>query len=205
MPTRIARAWRRLPREQRGAAIAALALWLTMFCPWYSLTVVETPVKGALRPAAFNVSAWGAFSFVEAAVLLVSVSVLALLFARAERRAFHLPGGDGGVIAFAGVWAGLLIIYRMIDKPGTSGNATLTTTIGVEWGIFLALFAAAAVAYSGLRIRSAHRPEPALAEDPTIQWTLAERQRARRARPEPRRGPSDENPEPPRWHDAGSS
>ncbi|MGA2469770.1 MAG: hypothetical protein ABSG64_03675 [Solirubrobacteraceae bacterium] len=164
---RLVYAWRVLAREQRGAALAALALWVTMFLPWYSrsefVIVNKTP-----RPAAYNVTAYGAFSFVEAAVLLVSVAVLVLLFARAEERAFHLPGGDGAIVSLAGAWVALLIFYRMLDKPGTSRIAAATTTIGIQWGIFFALFAAIFLTYQGLRMRAAHVREPALAEDPTV-------------------------------------
>ena len=172
--TRVAYAWRALAREQRATALAALALWLTMFLPWYSRTAFVTVDKSP-RSAAYSVSAFGAFSFVEAAVLLVSVAVLVLLFARAERRAFHLPGGHGAVIALAGAWVALLIFYRMLDKPGTQGIASGTTTWGVQWGIFIAFFAAIFLAYEGLRIRAVHVREPALAEDPTVAWTVVER------------------------------
>ena len=37
-------------------------------------------------------------------MLLVAVGVLVLLFVRAEGSAFHVPGGDGGVITAAGIW-----------------------------------------------------------------------------------------------------
>jgi hypothetical protein len=164
---RIARATRALAPEQRLAGVAAIALWLAMFLPWYSKSTTYV-VKGSPKPASYSVSAFGAFSFVEAAVLLVSAGVLFMLFARGERRAFHLPGGDGLIVMLAGIWTGVLIFYRMLDKPGTTGNATLTTTIGIQWGIFIALFAAIALAWAGTRIRAAHRPEPALAEDPTV-------------------------------------
>lgn len=164
---RFFRAGRSLAPEQRLAGIAALALWVTMFLPWYSKTVVE-PIRGKLQSADQSLTAFGAFSFVEAAVLLVSVAVLFMLFARGERRAFHLPGGDGLIIILAGVWIGVLVFYRMLDKPGTTGNAQLRTTFGVQWGIFFALAAAVALAWAGTRVRVAHRPEPALAEDPTI-------------------------------------
>jgi hypothetical protein len=167
---RVARAWRALAPEQRFAGLAALALWLTMLLPWYSKTVVVS-VKNTQQPASYTLSAFGAFSFVEAAVLLVSVAVLAMLFARGERRAFHLPGGDGFVVLLAGAWIAALVFYRMLDKPGTSGTARFTTTVGIEWGIFFALFAAIALAYAGVRLRASHRPEPSLAEDPTVQWT----------------------------------
>ncbi|HEU0317833.1 MAG TPA: hypothetical protein VFR49_10920, partial [Solirubrobacteraceae bacterium] len=156
---RLRDAWTALTAEQRLAALAALVLWASMFLPWYGKSVTE-PIKGSLRAASYTLSAFGAFSFVEAAVLLVASAVLALLFARAERRAFHLPGGDGSVILLAGVWTGVLVFYRMLDKPGTMGNAQLTTTIGLQWGIFVALGAAIGLAYAGTRLRAARRPEP---------------------------------------------
>jgi hypothetical protein len=169
------------------AAAAALAMWVSMFLPWYGKSVTES-VKNSLKAAGYNLTAFGAFSFVEAAVLLVSAGVLAMLFARAERRAFHLPGGDGFVILAAGVWAGLLIFYRMLDKPGTTGNAKLTTTIGLQWGIFVALAAAGVLAYAGTRVRAAHVREPALAEDPTVDHSVVapdeEATRVRRTRTE---------------------
>ena len=52
------------------------------------------------------VSTFGPFSFVEVAEILVALGVLALLRARALGKRFHLPFGDGTVIAAAGVWAG---------------------------------------------------------------------------------------------------
>jgi hypothetical protein len=159
---RIGRAWRSLPPERRLAAIAAIGLFLSLFLPWYQETVIASSTTPALRSASASLTGWGAFSFVEAAVLLVAVGVLVLLFARAEGRAFHVPWGDGGVILAAGVWTCLLIIWRMFDKQGTTGHGQYATTSGIEWGIFVALGIAALLAYAGSRIRRAHEPEPPL-------------------------------------------
>jgi hypothetical protein len=63
------------------------------------------------------VSTFGPFSFVEAGELLLAGGVLGLLFARAEGKRFHLPFGDGTVIAAAGIWAGALIVARLFDRP----------------------------------------------------------------------------------------
>jgi hypothetical protein len=192
-PSRLPRAIRALEPEQRIAAAAALALWISMFLPWYGKSVTET-VQNSLRAAGYDLSAFGAFSFVEAAVLLVASAVLALLFARAEHRAFHLPGGDGLVILAGGIWVSVLIFYRMLDKPGTTGNDRLTTTVGLQWGIFFALAASLSLAYAGARVRTAHRPEPALRDDPTVApGVVARPTPARPARPTrstrpPRRG-----------------
>jgi hypothetical protein len=157
----LVRAWRALPHESRLAAFASLALFAALFLPWYQVTLIAS-AKTKLESASATITGWGAFSFVEAAVLLVAAGVLTLLFQRAEGRAFHLPGGDGGVITAAGVWTCLLIGWRIFDKQGATTNGPSATSSGVEWGIFVALAAAAFLAYSGSRIRAAHRPEPPL-------------------------------------------
>ncbi len=159
--TRLAKAWRALEPEQRLAALAALGLFASMFLPWYSKTDTLV-VHGAAKAAATSLSAFQAFSFVEAAVLLVSAGVLAMLFARAEERVFQLPGGDGLVTIVAGGWSALLIFYRLLDKPGVQGNERVTATVGVEWGIFIALLLALGLAYAGARIRALERPAPPL-------------------------------------------
>jgi hypothetical protein len=184
---RLVRVWRALPHEQRLAAYAALGLFLTMFLPWYQRNFF-TVIGGKLLPAADSQTAWAAFSWVEAAVLLVAGGVLTLLFNRAEGRAFHVPGGDGGVIAVAGLWTGLLIIWRIFDKQGGSSRGQYATTYGIEWGIFIALAVAAFLVYAGNRIRAAHILEPPLPgeEQPAGRVREPVRVRDQRARGEQR-------------------
>ena len=165
--TRLVRAWKALPNESRLAAYASGALFLTLFLPWYQVTLIAPAKAEKLQSASATITGWGAFSFVEAAVLIVAVAVLTLLFQRAEGRAFHLPGGDGGVILAAGLWTCLLIVWRIFDKQGATTNGPSATTSGIEWGIFVALAAAAFLAYAGSRIRAAHRPEPPLPGEDT--------------------------------------
>jgi hypothetical protein len=159
-PSRIASGWRAMAPEQRLAALAALGLLVTMFFPWYGLQSLNRKT-GEIHSHSIN--AFGDVSFVEAAVFLVAAGVIVLLFARAERRAFHLPGGDGTIVTAAGAWAALLIFYRVFDRPDGGGYP-----VGIEWGFFLAFVASGALAYAGWRIRQAHRPEPPLpGEEPT--------------------------------------
>ena len=82
-------AWRRLGPEQRVAAIGSLLL---------------------------IVSTFGPFTWVEVAEILTALGVLLLLKRRADGYAFHLPFGDGTVIATAAVWCGLLILVRLFDR-----------------------------------------------------------------------------------------
>jgi type IV secretory pathway TrbD component len=140
--------------EQRIAALAALALLVTMFFPWYGLQSLNRKT-GAIYSHSIN--AFGDVSFVEAAIFLVAAGVVAMTVARVEGRDFHLPGGDGTIVLLAGSWAGLLIFYRVFDRPAGDGYP-----VGIEWGFFLAFVAAGSLAYAGWRMRGAERPEPPL-------------------------------------------
>jgi hypothetical protein len=149
-----------LDREQRLAGVAAVLLFVTMLLPWYQQNAIVSASKTAPL-VSNNLSAFQAFSFVEFAVLLVAAAVLVLLFARAEGRAFHLPGSDGAVVFAAGIWTALLLVFRLFDKPGITHNG-VAANVGVQWGIFFALAAAGLLAYAGSRMRAAARPEPPL-------------------------------------------
>ena len=111
----VAETWRLLNFEQRVAAVGAVLL---------------------------IVSTFGPFSFVEAAIVLVAASILLLLRRRAQGRDFHVPFGDGMVIAAGGVWAGLLIVVRLFDR-----------SLGQN---LLALVCAAILVLAGLRERAKH-------------------------------------------------
>jgi hypothetical protein len=152
------RAWRNLSQERRLAVYASLALFVSLFLPWYQETVIASGTT-SLRSASASLTGWGAFSFVEAAVLLVACGVIALLFVRASGRAFRVPFGDGGVITAAGFWTCVLIVWRIFDKQGTSSHGVLATTSGVEWGIFVAFAVAALLAYAGSQIRATSGPD----------------------------------------------
>lgn len=114
----IVRTFRLLNAEQRAAAVGAVLL---------------------------AVSTFGPFSFVEAAELLIAFGVLALLRARGQGKRFHLPFGDGTVIAAAGAWAGALIVVRLFDRP-----------LGQN---LLALACAAILVLAGLREKTKRPPD----------------------------------------------
>jgi hypothetical protein len=136
---RAVRAARLLNFEQRVAAAAALLL---------------------------IVSTFGPFSFVEAGELLLAGGVLALLLARAEGKRFHLPFGDGTVIAAAGLWAGALIVARLLERP-----------LGQN---LLALACAAILFLAGARERAKRPPDDLPADAPGGTPTVHEHRPPRR-------------------------
>jgi hypothetical protein len=151
--TRLTRAWQAMERERRLAALASIALFISMFLPWYQQNgFANTKIESR------NLDAFQVFSFVEAAVLLVAMALIYMLFARAEGREFNMPGGDGTVVFGAGLWAGALLVLRLFDKPGISSHG-VAANVGVQWGIFFALAAAGMIAYSGSRMRAARGAE----------------------------------------------
>jgi hypothetical protein len=168
-------ALRALPREMQQAAGAAAGLVLTLLLPWYSA------VFRGEESRSFNRSAFGEFSFVEAAVLLVGAGVLYLIWARSQRKAFHLPGGDGTVIMAAGAWASLLIVWRLFDTPESKD-----AEFGLQWGIFVALGVAGILTAAGARVRAAHRPEPPNPAADDAGW-----ERPQRAERRPERRPRE--------------
>jgi hypothetical protein len=154
---RVLDAWRELTPEQRLAGVASVALFVTMFMPWYQQNAVVS-AHGGQPLVSRNLDAFAVFSFVEAAVLLVAAAIMALLFARAEHRTFQLPGSDGAIVMVAGAWAALLLIWRLFDKPGIASHG-VAGNVGVQWGIFFALAAAGLLIYAGSRMRATRRPE----------------------------------------------
>ena len=185
---RIVRDWRALSSEQRLAAVAAILLLLSMVLPWYQETG-NAIVGGKLERIDDAKSAFGVYSFVEAAIFVVVVGTIALLWARAERKAFHLPGGDGTVIMGAGLWVMFLIFYRQLDKPNGRKEGLIQTSVGVQWGIFIAFLLGALLAYAGYRIRAAHVPEPVTDDAPP---------------PAPEEAPKTDEPPPDKPHDGAT-
>lgn len=167
------------------AATAATAMAVSLLLPWYS----KSFFAGG-RAVGDNLSAFGVFTFVEAAVLLVAGGVLYLMYSRSQRRPFHLPGGDGTVVFAAGVWALLLLTWRLFDKPDVDDPGA---TVGIEWGFLVAFAAAGALAAAGARLRAAHVPEPPNPAETEV------------TEPRPRRRPADPSAvtevlsEPPAW------
>jgi hypothetical protein len=150
--------WRRLNFEQRVAGVAALLL---------------------------IVSTFGPFSFVEAAMVLTGLAVLLLLRKRAEGAEFHIPFGDGTVIAAAGAWCALLIVFRLPERP-------LGQTL-------LALVCAGLLLIAGVNERRKRLPDDLPGPNPdahqrgpeAVDWEEPTERMPRRGRRRSRVGPSD--------------
>ena len=162
----------RLPKELQLAALAAAALALSLFLPWYQKTLVVERRSG---PGKRQRARRRSRSSRPRSCSTASRSVF-LVWARSRRKGFHLPGGDGAAIMIAGGWAILLILYRALDQPDD---------MGIQWGMFVAFAAAGALVAAGLRLRAMHAPEPPNPAADDIDW-VAPPQRTRERTPDRR-------------------
>ncbi len=169
---RLRGAWETLYGEQKLAIAAAVGLLISMLLPWYQQDGFVARPGQAPTELSDSFNAFQSWGFVEASVLLVALGVIALCAARADRRAFHLPGGDGIVLMAAGAWVMFLIFYRQLDRPSGNDSGVLRPIgspswgeVGVDWGIFVAFLLGAMIVFAGWRMRAHHRPEPLLDGD----------------------------------------
>lgn len=140
------------------SAVAGIVLLVSLFLPWYEKSLIPA---GAKQFVSQSISAFGAFTWIEAALLLVDAAVLLLLYLRSSDRRVELPASDGTMIAIAGGWMVVLLIIRVFDRPSVEGAGA---SVGLQWGMLVAMAAAGGMLASGLASRAIERaamPAPA--------------------------------------------
>jgi len=120
-----------------GAAVVAVSLAL----PWYGVAFADGLVKTGL----------GTFGLIEAALVATVGGAIVLVVACSRGFALPRPMNEGSLLVAAGVWAAVLIGYRMLDRPDF-GLARVGDT-GLRYGIFIALIGAGLMVVGGLRQR----------------------------------------------------
>ena len=128
------------------AAAAGLALLVLMFLPWFGGRVV-----GLSAPIRVNAdTGWQAcnalFDFLIVAAVAIAVGTVVARMANARVR---LPLEQGLLVLIAGVVASVVVGVQLLDPPdGPDVAAEIERSR--EAAPFLALVAAAAIAYGGL-------------------------------------------------------
>ena len=149
-------------------------------------------VDGKRLSLANSKNAFQVYSFVEAAIFLVVVGRAGA--ALRPRRAQGLPPPRRRrdvVILAAGLWVMFLVFYRQLDKPGGRHEGPIQTSVGVQWGIFVAFLLGALLAYAGFRIRAGpHRRAGRRRRPPDARPAARSRPLARRGRRRAREPPN---------------
>lgn len=129
------------------AGVAAGALFIFMFFPWYGVSAK----MGAGEVNGVNASAWDAFSIIDILLFLAVAVTIGLVVARAAgAMPANLPAPPGLIVAAAGAIAVLLILFRLIFTPGEDVvGLGVQVEVGRKIGVFLGLIAAAAISFGG--------------------------------------------------------
>jgi hypothetical protein len=143
----------RLRRGELIAGTGALLLFVSMFLGWYGLTVSIVSTRTIpLLSASYD--AWRAFSVIDLYLLLTILVALGLVVMQATQRSPALPVALSVITTVLGGIAVLLILFRIIDRPGIVNVPAFVDTHlhrTLKIGIFLGLAGAIGVAYGGFR------------------------------------------------------
>jgi phosphate starvation-inducible membrane PsiE len=140
-----------IPRGTLVGLIAAGLLLISVFFNWYSATV-----KFGQFSQSASVSGWDATDVAKLVFLLAAIALIALILEQFAATV-ELPVPASMIAGVCGIIALLLVVYRIISKPGgehtgsiqlPGGGSTkdlISFSIGTSWGIWLSLIAAIAL------------------------------------------------------------
>lgn len=158
------------------AALGAAVLAVSVFLPWYGVSITAAGAASAKQELASEAQQYGNTTFqttasalgagfsslagrqlatVSAHEALKDISPMLLVLAGISLVASLLRLADvtglleagGGQIALAGGAAALCVLFRMLTRPGAQ---TDLVSLSLSWGIWLALLGAAAIVVGGL-------------------------------------------------------
>lgn len=155
----------RISLGERIAGAGAVALLICLFLPWYG---VEIDFGGG-SSASGNATGWEALSIIDILLFLIVLVTIGVVAAKAAGSLPSLPAPPAQILLGAGVFALLLVLFRIIDVPTPDGVPDAVEDdldIGRKVGVFLSLIAAGAMAYGGFSAQSGPAPRPAPSQRP---------------------------------------
>jgi hypothetical protein len=129
-----------VPRSVWISAGGAFVLLISVFFSWYTLSVHAGPLS-----ISKSGSGWDTTDVAKLVALLALVA-LAVWAVELFAENVNLPWPAAMIAGACGVLAILLVLYRIVSKPGDLGGPLPTgVSVGTAWGIYLSLIAAIAV------------------------------------------------------------
>lgn len=133
------------------AAAGGIVLIISLFLNWYTYKA-GLNIAGVNSSSSTGISAWDAFSLID--LLLLVIGLLAIVPAALDvfDMEVELPVDMSVVTMAAGVLAVLLIVFRVIDKPGPDVSVNIPGVeagVHLAFGLFIGLISSAAIAFGG--------------------------------------------------------
>ena len=145
LPQTLSRELRGLRGNERLAMVGVALIVGSLLLPWYGVPVAGDLVQTGL----------GAFSWTEAALLLVAATTLVLAMQVGGGYVPPRPLTEWALLTAAGAWAAAIVAYRMLERPELDFEVIVAVnrTYDLRYGIFVALAGALLIAAAGLRER----------------------------------------------------
>lgn len=130
---------------EKVIGVSAVLLFIFMYLNWFGVEI--SGPSGSVSLGSEN--AWQALGLTP--VLLLATVVLSLLSValRVSNFDYELPIAANAALAVLGVISAALILFRIADPPSFGQVNGLPLDATLEFGIFLALIAAAGIALGG--------------------------------------------------------
>jgi hypothetical protein len=132
-----------LPAE-RLCILGAVVVAASLVLPWYDVAFSRVSETGL-----------ASFGFAHAALLLTVGAAVALILVLTRGYVLPRPFAEGVLLAIAGAWASVLVVYLMLDRPEQLAGST---EVGLRLGAFVALAGTLALVLGGLRLRRESLP-----------------------------------------------
>lgn len=138
----------RLNMGEKIAAVSGILLFVFMFFDWYGVEVSGVGgFTGTISGAGGN--AWDTLDVIPIFLMLAIVVAIGVAIVRLTDADLEPPVSMNAIVAALGGLAVLMIGYRIVDKPGGGDFGGVAVDLTLKLGIFLALIAAAGIAYGG--------------------------------------------------------
>ena len=137
---------RGLGGNERIAVIGAAVMVASLLLPWY-----QSPISNDLV-----LTGVGAFGWAEGALVLVAAATVILAIRCGGGYVPPRPLREWGLFVVAGVWAAVVVLYRVFDRPDFT-LAGHDEPYDLHYAIFVALAGAVTIVAAGLRMRPRER------------------------------------------------
>jgi len=135
----------RLTQGEKIAGVSAILLFIFMFFDWFSYSI-----SGGSFGISAGGNAWDTLDFIPIVLLITIIATIANAAIEASESDIETPVHGATVVTVLGAISVLLILFRIIDPPGSSVGG-VSVDVSIEFGIIISLLAAAGIAYGGYR------------------------------------------------------
>jgi hypothetical protein len=139
---------KRLGNGEGIAGVSAILLFVFMFFHWFGVKATNTSnLLFLIQSIEPGKNAWEALDFIPIVLVITILATLAVVVLRLTNAVHRSPISVNAAVAILGIVSVFLILFRIVDPPTFLVERTVTFEATVQFPIFLALLAAAGIAF----------------------------------------------------------